>query len=77
MKLSFVRFFSTTKNNIIKCTDCKNFIPYIENNISYDGLGKCRVNGYNLKTGPVYFYASLCRKDKIYCGEKGNFFIKK
>jgi len=70
----FLRTFSKTKETIKKCSDCKNFIPHIENNISYDGLAKCRANGYNLKSGPVYFYATLCRKNELYCGEKGKFF---
>jgi hypothetical protein len=77
MKRIILRNFSEIKDTIVKCSDCKNFIPHIENNTSHDGLGKCRVNGYNLKSGPVYFYASLCRKDNIYCGEKGKFFVKK
>ncbi len=76
MKRISIRNFSQIKDTIVKCTDCKNFIPYIENNKSYDGLGKCKVNGYTLQSGPVYFYASLCRKDDIYCGEKGKMFKK-
>ena len=74
MKVLSVRFFSTSKETIKKCVDCKHFIPYIENNKSYDGLGKCRANGYYLPSQPTYFYASLCRKNELYCGEKAKFF---
>ena len=35
MKVLSVRFFSTSKETIKKCVDCKHFIPHIENNKSY------------------------------------------
>ena len=84
MKLFSIRnFFKTidtkdTIDTIVKCTDCKHFIPYIDDKDkkSYDGLGKCKVNGYTLKSGPIYFYASLCRNNELDCGEKGKFFTK-
>jgi hypothetical protein len=81
MKLFSIRNFSKTKetiNTILKCTDCKHFIPYIDDKDQkpYDGLGKCKINGYALKSGPTYFYASLCRRNELYCGEKGKFFTK-
>jgi hypothetical protein len=74
MKLISIKKFSTTKEIILKCVDCKNFIPYIENNKSYDGLGKCMANGFYSLSEPIYFYASLCRKDELYCGEKAKLF---
>ena len=71
------KFTSSNKDNtIFKCVECKHFIKHIENGKEYDGLGKCRINGYTLKSGPVYFYASSCRNNDIYCGEKGKFFKK-
>ena len=84
MRLFSIRNYSKTKetihaiNTILKCADCKHFIPYIDDKDQkpYDGLGKCKINGYALKSGPTYFYASLCRRNELYCGEKGKFFTK-
>ena len=59
-----------------KCVDCKNFIQHIENGKKYDGLGKCRINGYVLSDTPTYFYASSCRNNDIYCGINAKFFKK-
>ena len=71
----FIRKF-TSGNTVSKCVNCKNFIKHVENGKEYDGLGKCRINGYTLQSGTVYFYASSCRMNDIYCGEKGKFFKK-
>ena len=54
-----------------KCSDCKYFIKHIENGKHHDGLGKCKKNGYNLLSGPVYFYALSCRTDEKFCGKNG------
>lgn len=78
--LSFIKKFTTSNVNekIIfpKCSDCKNYIKHIENGIEHEGLGKCRINGYRLESGPVWFYTVSCRNSDIYCGEKGKFFQK-
>ena len=76
------RFFTTVTSeykNILKCSDCKNFINHIENGKKYDALGKCRINGYSLKNeSTIYFYASSCRMEynEKYCGPNGIFFKK-
>lgn len=75
------KFVTSLKDFFPRCVDCKNFIRYIENNIEYDGLGKCKKFGYFLPNslGNVNFYAVSCRmnNDKNYCGEGGRHYEKK
>ncbi len=71
-----IKQFTTSCNSIPKCIDCKNYIKHTDNGKVYIGLGKCNINGYNLKSGPVWFYANSCRNSDVYCGEKGKFFKK-
>ena len=59
-----------------KCKDCKNYIKYIDNGKEIEGLGNCRINGYDSKYGKVYFYSITCRYTELYCGEKGKYFEK-
>ena len=73
----FNRNYTISNQNIPKCKDCKNYVKHVENDKEYEGLGKCRINGYNLQSGPVYFYTSSCRNSEIYCGKNGKFFNKK
>ena len=68
------QFITSTELLFPKCSDCKYFIKHIENGKQHDGLGKCKKNGYNLLSGPVYFYALSCRNSEIMCGIKGKFF---
>ena len=73
------RFFTSSKDLLPKCVDCKNFIKYTENNIEYNELGKCKKNGYFLLSTleNITFYASSCRTDDKFCGKKGLYFESK
>ena len=79
MKLLSVKNFSTSKEIIKKCVDCKNFIKHVENNKEYNDLGKCKKSGYFLPNtlGTVNFYAVSCRTDEKFCGKNGILFESK
>ena len=73
---SLIKKLITTKELIPKCVDCKNFIKHIENGKEYNGLGKCKINGYSLSSERTHFYAFSCRNNDIYCGKDGKYFSK-
>ena len=64
------------------CKNCKNFIPYKNNQI--DGVGLCKLFGTKKsevdtsdKTKIIYEFADHCRKNPIFCGETGIFYESK
>jgi len=61
------------------CKNCKNFIPYKNNQL--DGIGLCKLFGTKKsqvdtsdKTKIIYEFADHCRKNPIFCGETGIFY---
>lgn len=75
-KISMLKELLPKNMDYKDCKECKNFIKHIENGKEYDGLGKCKINGYTLSDGPTYFYAKSCRNNELYCGKNATFFKK-
>uniref|UniRef100_A0A6C0DIG5 Uncharacterized protein n=1 Tax=viral metagenome TaxID=1070528 RepID=A0A6C0DIG5_9ZZZZ len=61
------------------CKNCKNFIPYKNNQI--DGFGLCKLFGTKKshvdtidKTKIIFEFADHCRENENFCGETGIFY---
>ena len=72
--ITILRNYASSTKFTPKCSDCKNYIKYINNGKEYKGLSTCLINNYSLKSSKVYFYTETCRNTELYCGKEGKFF---